>query len=101
LSDGTTAVFQNRGKTMANKTHVPTEEEITLYDAIGRAITNVHAALAEIDAAWDRITAERPNPSAIAFAALDAADEILAVAREDLGRDRTALVDYTQAKTQR
>jgi hypothetical protein len=83
---------------MSNKAQVPTEEEIALYDAINRAITNVHAALAEIDAAWVRITAERPNPSATAFAALDAADEILAVAREDLGRARRALADYTQAR---
>ena len=85
---------------MPNNALVPTEEEIALYDAIGRAITNVHAALVAIDAAWGRITAERPNPSATAFAALDTADEILAVAREDLGRARTALADYTQARTQ-
>jgi hypothetical protein len=95
-----TPVFSEQGMTMPNKARVPTEEEIALYDAIGRAITNVHAALAEIDAAWRRITAERPNPSATAFAALDAADEILAVAREDLGRARTALAGYTQASTQ-
>jgi hypothetical protein len=95
-----TPVFSEQGMTMPNKARVPTEEEIALYDAIGRAITNVHAALAEIDFAWGRITAERPNPSAAAFAALDAADEILAVAREDLGRARTALADYTQARTQ-
>jgi hypothetical protein len=81
---------------MPNESKAAIEEEIALYDAIERAITNVHAALAEIDTAWVRITAERPNPSAIAFAALDAADEILAVAREDLARARTALTEYTQ-----
>jgi hypothetical protein len=85
---------------MSNEGKAATEEEIALYDAIQRAITNVHAALADIDVAWVRITAERPNPSAIAFAALDAADEILAVAREDLGRARMALANYTQAKTE-
>src|SRR4029450_2617937 len=83
---------------MSNERKAATEEEIALYDAMERAITNVHAALAKIDAAWRRITAERPNPSATAFAALDAADEILAVAREDLGRARTALAGYTQAR---
>ena len=31
------------------KTEVVSEEEIALYDAIERAITNIHAALAEID----------------------------------------------------
>jgi hypothetical protein len=72
-----------------------TEEEVALYDAMERAITNVHAALAEIDAAWVRITAERPSPSTKAFAALDVADKILAVAREDLGNARKALADYT------
>ncbi len=77
-----------------------TEEEIALYDAMERAITNVHAALANIDAVWVRITAERPNPSASAFAALDAADEILAVAREDLGRARMVLANYAQARTE-
>ena len=50
---------------MSNEGKAATEEEIALYDAIERAITNVHAALAEIDVAWVRITAERPNPSAI------------------------------------
>src|SRR4051794_32330076 len=40
------------------------EQEIDLYDAIGRAIANLHAALAEVDAAWVLITAERPDPSA-------------------------------------
>jgi hypothetical protein len=83
---------------MSNERKAATEEEIALYDAMERAITNVHAALANIDAAWVRITAERPNPSAIAFAALDAADEILAVAREDLGRARTVLANYVQAR---
>ena len=76
------------------------EEEIALYDAIERAITNIHAALAEIDHAWVRITAERPNPSASAFAALDMADEVLSVAREDLARARTALTVYTQGRRQ-
>ena len=84
---------------MANTAQAPTEEEVALYDAIERSITNVHAALAEIDAAWVRITAERPYPSAIAFAALDVADEILTVAREDLGRARTALADYTHRRS--
>jgi hypothetical protein len=78
-----------------------TEEEIALYDAIERAITNVHAALAEIDHAWVRITAERPNPTANAFAALDRAAEILNVAREDLARARTALALYAQGRLQR
>jgi hypothetical protein len=85
---------------MSNERKASTEEEIALYDAMERAITNVHAALAKIDAAWVRITAERPNPSAIAFAALDGADEILAVAREDLGRARMALAKYAQARTE-
>lgn len=75
-----------------------TEEEIALYDAIERAIANVRAALAEIDHAWVRITAERPNPTAAAFAALDTADEMLTVAREDLSRARMALAIYTQRK---
>jgi predicted trehalose synthase len=44
------------------------EQEIDLYHAIGRAIANLHAALAEVDAAWVLITAERPDPSAGAFA---------------------------------
>jgi hypothetical protein len=76
------------------------DEEIALYDAIGRAITNIHAALAEIDHAWVRITAERPNPSASAFAALDAADEVLHVAREDLARARAALTVVSQGRLQ-
>jgi hypothetical protein len=84
---------------MANRAKAPAEEEVALYDAIQRAITNVHAALAEIDGAWGRITAELPNPSEIAFAALDAADEVLAVAREDLGRARIALADYTHRRS--
>ena len=54
-------------------------EEIILYDAIERAVTNVHAALAAIDSAWLGISVERPNPSPAALAALDTADEILAV----------------------
>jgi hypothetical protein len=53
-----------------------TEEEIALYDAIERAITNVHAALAEIDHDWVRITAERPNPTANAFAAISVLPEL-------------------------
>ena len=71
-------------------------EEFILYDAIERAIVNVHAALFAIDTAWSRISAERPNPSAVAFAALDTADEILAVAREDLNRARAALAGHRQ-----
>jgi hypothetical protein len=74
------------------------EEEFALYDAIERAITNIHAALAEIDRAWVRIMAERPNPSASAFAVLDTADEVLKVAREDLARARAALTEYTQGR---
>lgn len=86
---------------MANdRTDVVNEEEMALYDAIERAIIDVHAALAEIDAAWIRIRAERPNPSAGAFAALDTADEVLAVARQDLARARAALADYVQAGTE-
>ena len=73
-----------------------TEEEVALYDAIERTIANVHAALAEIDAAWIRITAERPTTSAGALMALDSADEILDVAREDLARARVALAEHTQ-----
>ena len=76
------------------------EEEIVLYDAIERAITNVHAALAEIDRAWFRITAERPNPSGSAFAALDIADEVLTVAREDLARARASLASYLQTRVE-
>ena len=75
------------------------EHEIALYDAIARAVANLHAALAEVDAAWVLITAERPDPSVEAFAALDAAEQILTVAREDLARARTALSDYTQDRT--
>ena len=76
------------------------EQEIELYDAIGRAIANLHAALAEVDKAWVLITAERPDPSAEAFAALDAAERILAVAREDLARARTALAGYRREGTE-
>ena len=76
------------------------EQEIALYDAIGRAIANLHAALAKVDAAWVTVTAERPNPSMVAFAALDEADQILEVAREDLARARTALAAYTQERTE-
>jgi predicted trehalose synthase len=57
------------------------EQEIALYDAIGRAIANLHAALAEIDAAWVIVTAERQDTSVGDFAALDAAEQILGVAR--------------------
>lgn len=80
------------------KIEAVSEEEIALYDAIERAITNIHAALAEIDRAWVRITGERPSPSASAFAALDTADEVLNVAREDLARARAALTAYTQGR---
>lgn len=75
-----------------------TEEEIALYDAIERAIANVRTALAEIDHAWAHLTAQRPDPTAAAFAALDRADEMLTVAREDLARARVALAIYTQRK---
>jgi hypothetical protein len=75
------------------------EQEIALYDAIARAVANLHAALAQVDAAWVLISAERPDPSVGAFAALDAAEQILTVAREDLARARTALSDYTQDRT--
>jgi hypothetical protein len=47
---------------MSNEGNPATEEEIALYDVIECAIANVHAALAEIDAAWVRITAQRPPP---------------------------------------
>lgn len=83
---------------MAKK--VIAEQEIELYDAIGRAIANLHAALAKIDAAWVIVTAERPDPSVGAFAALDAAEQILGVAREDLARARTALTAYTEERTE-
>jgi hypothetical protein len=76
------------------------EIEIDLYDAIGRAIANLHAALAEVDAAWVLITAERPDPSARAFVALDAAEQILAVAREDLARTRAALAAYRRERAE-
>src|SRR3981189_246248 len=76
------------------------EQEIDLYDAIGRAIANLHAALAEVEAAWVLITAERPDPSAGAFAALDAAEQILAVGRQDLGPARTALSACTRERTE-
>jgi len=76
------------------------EQEIDLYDAVGRAIANLHAALAEVDAAWVLITAERPDPSARAFAALDAAEQILAVAGEDLARARTSLAAYPRDRTE-
>ena len=79
--------------TSANPT---TEEELVLYDAIGRAIINVQAALVEIDRAWVRITGERPRPSASAFAALDRAQEVLTVAQDDLKRARSALASFTK-----
>jgi hypothetical protein len=78
------------------KTEPGIEEQIALYDAIERAIANIHAALAEIDRAWDRITTERPNPSADAFAGLNTADEVLTVAGQDLARARTALAMFFQ-----
>ena len=74
--------------------HVVTEEELRLYDAIERAITDVHAALAEIDHAWARITSERPRPSDSALAALDRADQFLTVTQEDIRRARSALASY-------
>ena len=74
------------------------EEELALYDSIERAIMNIHAALAEIDRAWLGIMAERPNPSASAFAAFDIADEVLKAARGDLARARAALTEYTQRR---
>ena len=80
------------------KADAVSEEEIVLYDAIERAIINVHAALAEIDRAWARITAERPKPTASALTALDTADEVLNVAREDLARARAALTAYSQGR---
>lgn len=76
------------------------EQEIELYDAMGRAIANLHAALAEVDAAWVLISAERPAPSVRGFAALDAAEQILTVAQEDLARARSALTAYTPEKTE-
>ncbi|WP_441244603.1 hypothetical protein [Tardiphaga sp. 768_D3_N2_1] len=71
-------------------------QEADLYDAIGRAIANLHAALSEVDAAWVRIRAQRPEPSVAAFAALDAAEQLVEVAREDLARARVALSDFTE-----
>jgi hypothetical protein len=85
---------------MPEKTEQAPEHEIALYDAIGRAIANLHAALAEVDAAWILITAERPEPSVGAFAALDAAEQILGVTREDLARARTALAAHTGERTE-
>ena len=76
------------------------DEEIALYDAIERAIADVRAALLAIESAWLCITAERPNPSTTAFAALNTADEMLAVAREDLTRARTALAGYMPEQTE-
>ncbi len=76
------------------------EQEIALYDAIGRAIANLHAALAEVDAAWVLISAERPDPSVGAFAKLDTAERIVAVAGEDLARARIALTVYARERTE-
>jgi predicted trehalose synthase len=75
------------------------ELEQELYDAIGRAIANLHAALADINAAWVVITSERAGPSVEAFTALDAAEEVLEVARADLARARAALDAYSEEKT--
>jgi hypothetical protein len=86
---------EDSSMTGANPT---TEEELALYDAIERAIINVHAALAEIDRAWARITGERPRPSASAFAALDRAQEVLTVAQDDLKRARSTLASFTQTR---
>lgn len=83
-----------------DRTGVVSEEEMALYDAIERAITDVHAALSEIDTAWVRVRAEHPHPSAGAFAALNTADALLGVARQDLARARAALADYTHAETE-
>ena len=74
-------------------------QEADLYDAIGRAVANLHAALLEVDAAWVVITAQRPEPSAAAFAALDAAEQLVGVAHEDLVRARIALSDFTDGNT--
>ena len=81
-----------------DNSRIVSEEEIALYDAIERAIANVRAALAEIDRAWVRITAERPNPTAAAFGALDRADEMLTVARADLARARASLMAYPRTR---
>lgn len=78
--------------------HTPTEEELALYDAIERAIANIHAALVEIDRAWARVTGERPRPSVTAFAALDRAQEGLSVAQDDLNRARSALAAFARPR---
>ena len=83
---------------IGDNSRIVSEEEFALYDAIERAIANVRAALAEIDRAWVRITAERPNPTAAAFAALDTADAMLTVAREDLARARASLMAYPRTR---
>lgn len=70
------------------------EDEIALYDSIERAIANVRAALDAIDQAWIRVTAERPNPTPAALAALEMADEMLTVTQEDLARARVALAAH-------
>ncbi|MGM4932874.1 hypothetical protein AB7714_29965 [Tardiphaga sp. 1201_B9_N1_1] len=74
-------------------------QEAELYDAIERAVANLHAALMQVDAAWVRITAQRPQPSAAAFAALDSAEQLVRVAHEDLSRARIALCDFTEDST--
>jgi hypothetical protein len=76
------------------------EENKILYDAIERAIANLHAALAAVDTAWLGITATRPSPPPTAFAALNAADKLLIVAREDLTRAREALAAYVQEQAE-
>jgi hypothetical protein len=74
--------------------------ETELYDAIGRAVANLHAALAEVDAAWVLIAAQRPEPSVAALTALHAAEQVVDVARSDLVRARLALSDYVRDKTE-
>jgi hypothetical protein len=85
---------------MANTKAMESEEEIALYDAVERAIINIRAALAEIERVWVWIAAERPNPTTTALTALESADEILNVAREDLARARSALVSFTQFRSE-
>jgi hypothetical protein len=53
-----------------------------------------------VDAAWVRITAQRPEPTAAAFVALDAAEQLVGVAHEDLARARIALSEFTQDNTE-
>jgi hypothetical protein len=75
-------------------------QEADLYDAIARAVANLHAALAQVDAASVRLTAQRPEPTAAAFVALDAAEQLVAVAHEDLARARIALSEFMQDNTE-